>query len=294
YSAFSYDNNALITEIDLADFQLKALQSGYLNLSMSRTDIGNPGILSEPSTKVQFAVETRPVRMAGDPGTVATTKVYVSESGVALPNKKLSVFLESVHGNTPGATVPPTNPGDTPQADGALEATITESDQNGFATVQLKVLKNPGMRTPELDGQLYFIIVYDPDVPHPNWSDPKSTPPPQDQMISCVVSSQYPVNQNPGWEEIQSLLAPYMKLYPGMRKIMDPANRNTFNLFAKNPPWLAYNEKDPGPLGIKEGAIPFYMSRDFNDPRFMPVTRDLSAAKILTIMYFIRNLQSQE
>lgn len=294
YSAFSYDNNALVTETDLTDIQLNALQEGNLVLVMSRTDLGNPAVLSEPPTRVQFAVETRPIRMAGDPGTSSSTTVYVSARGVPLPHKQLAVFLESVHGNTPGATVPPSNPGDTPQAEGALEATITASDQNGFATVNLKVLKNPGQRTAELDGQLYFIVIYDPDWPHPDWSDPNGPVPPQDQMISCLVSSQYLPNQNPDWNEIQSLLAPYMKLYPGMKRIMDPANQTTFNIFSKNPPWFTYNEKDPGPLGINAGAIPYYMSRDFNDPRFMPVTRDLSASKTLTLMYFIKNLQSQD
>jgi hypothetical protein len=294
YSEFAYQNNAHITEMDLNEAQLEMLQSGQLTLVMSRNDIGNPTIFTEPQTDVQFGVEKRVILMEGDPGTTATTTVYVSKRGIPLAGKQLKLFTESVHGDTPGATVPPTNPGDTPQADGALDATISVTDENGFATITFTVLKDPGQRTPELDGQLYFIIAYDPDYPRPDWSNPKGPQPPQDQMVSCKVFSQYTVNQNPSWPEIQSMMAPYMKLYPGMRKLIDLSDRHTFTIFGKNPPWdQGYGDNNAGPLGIQAGAIAYYMSRDFNDPRLMPVSRDLSQAKILTIMYFIKNLQSQ-
>jgi hypothetical protein len=120
-----------------------------------------------------------------------------------------------------------------------------------------------------------------------------SVAPQQDQMISCKVFSQYTVNQNPSWPEIQSMMAPYMKLFPGMRKLVDLSDQHTFTIFAKNPPWIAYEENKAGPLGIQAGAIAYYMSRDLEDPRLMPVSRDLSKAKTLTMMYFIKNLQSQ-
>ncbi|MBS1609276.1 MAG: hypothetical protein JSS70_11065 [Bacteroidetes bacterium] len=295
YSEFAYDNNAHITEISLNAAQIQALQQGTLNLSTSRTDIGALGVLTEPTnTKIQFAVEQRPFTMAGDPGTTITTRVYISEKGIPLAGKKLALFLESVHGNTPGATVPPTNPGNTPQADGALQATITASDANGYATVTLKVIKDPGQRTPELDGQLYFIVVYDPDLPHIDWSKPGNPPPPQDQMISCVVFSQYAVNQDPQWEEIQTMMAPYMKLYPDMKDRINLTDLHTFTIFARNPNWHAYSPNPrTGPLGITAGAIPYYMSMPIEDPRYMPISRDLSPAKLMTLMYFVKKLQTQ-
>lgn len=40
---------------------------------------------------------------------------------------------------------------------------------------------------------------------------------------------------------------------------------------------------------IQGGAIPFFLGCDVNDPRFMPVTRDLSPNKILSILHFIQN-----
>jgi hypothetical protein len=253
-------------------------------------DLGNQNVLEEGASKLNYAAEIRPIRMMGDPGTTATTRVYISNNGAPLDGKQLSIRIESVKGNTPGATVPPTNPGNTPQADGALTATITPSDEYGFATVTLNVVKNPGQRTAELDGQLYFVILYDPAETHPDWS---KVPPAQNQTISVIVWAQYAIDENPPWEEVQSLLAPYMKLFPYMKGQIDMTDQHTFNVFMINPPWdHAYGNIPPAPPGISAGAIPFYMTRDFDDPRFMPVTRDLSPNKIMTILYYIKNMQS--
>ncbi|UFH53508.1 hypothetical protein [Spirosoma sp. KNUC1025] len=294
YSGFSYDNNAGIAKMDLTSAQLKALAKGELSLVMSRTDLGLQGILTEAATDPLYAVEIRPMRMAGDPGTTATTQVYIFQNGIPVSNKKLAIAIESVHGNTPGATVPPSNPGNTPQADGAIKASITPSNQYGFATVTVTVQKDPGQRTPELDGQLYFIIVYDPDTPGPHkWT---KVAPPQEHLISCLVWSQYPVNPNPKWVEIQAMMAPYMKLYPSMRAQLDLTDLHSFTIFSNNPPWGPVYNAPPyvSPdkrINIQAGAIPYYLTRDITDPRYMPITRDLSPNKLATILYFVQNLQ---
>jgi hypothetical protein len=298
YSEFSYENNAHITELPLTATQIQILDEQGLNLVISRTDLGAPLILSEVADVPVYAVEVRPIRMTGNPGTTATTQVYVSLNGVPVSGKQLNLHIESVHGNTPGATVPPTNPGDTPQADGALTATITPTNQYGFATVTLNVVKDPGYRTTELDGQLYFVTVYDPLLPEPNW---KTDAPVQEHLISVLVWSNYTVNQNPGWEDVVSIFAPYMKLYPFMKKQLDLTDPHSFRIFATNPPWIAYNPQNPPPpykfpgnsnLQIDAGAIAYYLTFDFNDPRYMPITRDLSPNKILTVLYYIKNLQA--
>ena len=290
YSSFAYENNAHITELDVTDAQVQMLEKAGLSLEMSKTDIGDPVILNEATGVPVFAVEVRPIRMEGASGTTATTQVYVSQNGRPVPNQQLAVYIESVHGDTPGATVPPTNPGNTPQAEGALTATITPSDLNGYATVTMTVLRDPGQRTPELDGQLYFIIVYD---PAPQQTDSLSwlkQAPVQEHLISCLVFSDYPVNKNPEWAEIQAMMGPYMKLYPSMREQIDLTDLHTFTVFSMNPPWSKVYNADPGPLGIDKGGIPYYLTRDITDPRFMPISRDLSPAKILTTLYFIKNL----
>jgi hypothetical protein len=291
YSAFAYDNNAQVAELSLTDEQVQLLANRPLVLVMSRDDLGPREILSEAPNGLAFGVEERVHRLPGTPGTSAKTRVHVTQWGHPPPAPPtLGVLVESVHGNTPGATVPPSNPGDTPQADGALEATVGPVDAQGFAEIALTVVKDPGSRTPELDGQAYFVVVYDTAEPPP---DPKAGPPAQARMLSCLVWSDYRACTDPTWEEVRAIMAPYMKLYPYMHEAMDLTHQPTFDLFTKNPPWsVGYGvpEKD----GFGAGAIPFYMTRDFDDPRYMPVTRDLSPAKAETVLNYMRNLQKSK
>lgn len=291
YSGFAYINNAQIAELDITPQQISLLQNGDLQLVTSRRDIGERKVLLESEIAIHAAVEQRCIRMEGYKGTTASSKVYISKDAAPLQGKQLKVFIESTHGGMPGVTAGPNDPGNTPQAEGAITAAITPSDANGWATLTITVQKDPGYRTVELDGQLYFIIVFDPDVPQPDWS---KVAPPQDQMISCKVFSQYPVNTNPSWDEIENMMAPFMKLYPSMRNRINLTDPATFKIFANNPIWLAYNEPlgYSGPLGLKAGAIPYYMSRDFDDPRYMPLSRDLSANKLMTLFHYCKNLQS--
>jgi len=79
-----------------------------------------------------------------------------------------------------------------------------------------------------------------------------------------------------------------------MKNQIDLTDLHTFTTFADNPPWSKIYNAPPEPyLGIDAGAIPFYLTRDFNDPRFMPITRDLSPNKIKTILHFVKILQSK-
>jgi hypothetical protein len=160
------------------------------------------------------------------------------------------------------------------------------------ATITLQVLHDPGSRTPQLDGQLYFVVVYDPQQGVPPVD---KQPPTQEQTLSCVVYSQYVVNPSPSWELVQQLMIPYVKLYPGMTERIDLSDQHTFHIFALNPPWIAYDPQNPPPaepyLGIQSGAIGYYLTRDFADPRYMPVTRDLSLNRLRTILHYIKNIQ---
>lgn len=285
YSEFCFNSYSHIVQIPLTDDQINVLGSSALSLEMSRTDIGPVEIFKEDISQTNIEVEIRPIRLTGRPGNIATTKVYVSKLSKPLVGKQLKVDIVSVHGNTPGATVPPSNPGNTPQAFGAIEASVSATDANGFATVTIVVLKDPGRRTPQLDGQLFFINLYDSEG-----TAPVSVS--QSAMISCLVWSNYSVNEDPSWPEIQEIFAGYVKLFPGMTEKINLIDFKSFEVFAKNPPWdHMYGTSEPGPLGIKLGAIGFFMTRDFNDTRYMPVTRDMSPEKSMTVLHFIKNLQ---
>jgi hypothetical protein len=282
YSEFCYNLYSHVVEIPLTDEQWSLAAQSQIQLTMSRTDMGPTLIFSEKVNQTNIEVEVRPIRIAGAPGTTASTQVYVSKMCKPLAGKQLKLDIISVHGDTPGATVPPSNPGNTPQAFGAITASITPTDAFGYATVTIKVLKDPGFRTPLLDGQLYFINLYDPD-------ESGTLPLSQSSIISCLAWSDYQVNENPSWEEVQRLFAGFVKLFPGMTKKINLSDFPTFQTFSLNPPWAAY-DASPGPLGLDRGAIGFYMTRDITDPRYMPVTRDMSPARVLTILHYIQNL----
>ncbi|MBC6365675.1 hypothetical protein [Algoriphagus sp. AK58] len=286
YSEFCANTYSHIAELPIKSDWLELVRNNPILLKTSRTDIGDPEIFKEDPNAYQIEVEVRPVRMSGNPGAKAQVKAYVSQLGKPKAGVLLDCQVVSVHGNTPGATVPPSNPGNTMQAEGALMAQSQPTDANGFATITLVVLADPGFRTPLLDGQLYFINL------RPQGTS-QEFPVDQNAMISCLVWSQYQVNENPSWDEILRIFQGYVKLFPGMTEKVDLSDFHTFNIFSFNPPWSrGYNDPNPGPLGIQNGAIPYYLSREVTDPRYMPVTRDLSPEKILTVMHFIKNLQS--
>jgi hypothetical protein len=214
----------------------------------------------------------------------------------------LKVKVVPVVNGIQGATVPwaAGYRGDTPQARGALKASISQPDRHGWATVALRAVKDPGYRTPYLDGQLYFIVVYTGQTP-PNL---KQAPAAQESQISCVVWSSYQVNRDPEWPEIATILEPYVKLFPYMTGLIDLSDEHTFQIFGTNPPWEPPPPSPPQfvpptpytlPDGkqIARGAIPFYMTRPLTDPRYMPVSRDLSPNKMLTVLYFMFNLQQR-
>lgn len=321
FSDFLYENSGGICEVALTDAQVEAMTSSPLALTTSRTDIGPQRVLNEAEHGLSFAVDTRfvdvpiktgsstmtqvtgdgrVIRMPGATGTKEVCNVHVTQWGKPLADRQLSLQVVSVTGKTKGITVPPGYQGNTDQANGALTAEIGTTDSHGFAQVELTVLKDPGYRTIELDGQLYYIVVYDKAT--------QSTPDllvaaaAQEQQISCIAWSDYAVKDEPVWEDVRAMMAPYMKLFPAMKHKIDLTDQTAFTLYASTPSFFPPGTNEPNspffgvPQGYKVldritgGVIPFLFSVDpETDSRFMPLTRDLSPAKIRTILNFIQN-----
>ncbi len=267
-------------------------------------DLGGPALWNE-SSPLTLVADLRSLTMTSEPhspDSVAECRVWVGMFGEPYNASDLHVSVVPVINGVQGATVPwvAGYKGDTPQAEGALQASITKPDANGWATVTLKAVKDPGYRTPYLDGQLYFIVVYTGAKP----PDLQKAPAPQESQISCVVWSSYKVNTAPEWPEVAAILEPYVKLFPYMTGLIDMSDPHTFQIFGTNPPWQPPAPSPPQfvpptpftfPDGKKmaRGAIPFYMTRPVTDPRYMPISRDLSPNKKLTVLYLLYNLQQQ-
>ena len=285
----TYAINGGISELQLSPAQTSILATNPLELWTSREDIGVQRIFSEADDGVVCRTQNRCIRMTSEPGSeqsksVAT--VYVSKFGKPAAGVMPKVKIIPITGETPGITVPPHKyPGDTSDADGALAASVAASDKEGLSTITFSAAKNPGSRTPELDGQLYFCYAYLGD--EKPWEEPV-----QEQQISVLLWSQYEVIDEPSWEQIKALMIPYAKLYPGMFDKFDLADQTAFDFYSNNPgapffegPGGKFNI--PGHPEIQDGTIPFYISLPIEDPRYMPVTRDLSPNKIKTMLNYI-------
>ena len=280
-----------------------AMRHTPVQIVTDHDDVGGP-VLWDESSPVTVVADRRSLCMTSEPGSSASTaqcNVWVGQWGEPYSPPDLNVEVVSVVKGVCGATVPWSAgyQGNTPQANGALTATISPPDANGIAVVTLTAAKDPGFRTPFLDGQLYFIVVYTGSTP-PNLMQAAA---PQESQISCVLWSSYPLNQNPQWSEIAAIFEPYVRLFPYMTSLIDLSDPHSAQIFITNPPWQPpsgppqFNPPTPYALPngntIARGAIPFYMTRPPTDPRYMPLSRDLSPNKLLTVLYFAYNLQRQ-
>lgn len=291
----TYQKQAGISELTIDPEKAKLLESNPLELWTSRADIGEQRIFAEGSDGMFCAAENRALRMTSNPAYASSeghSRVLVTKWGKPAKGVTPKIAVIPVEGGTPGATVPPGNPGDTEQAKGALVAEAEPADQAGFASVTFKAAKDPGSRTKQLDGQLYFVYAY-------LGAEPPVEEVLQEAQISVVLFSDYRPSDKPGWDEIREIMVPYAKLYPGMREKFDLADKEAF-LFYSNNPGAGYFTKAGfdihAPTGkaypeIQTGALPYYISLPLTDPRYMPVTRDLSPPKVEAVLNFILNEQ---
>jgi hypothetical protein len=293
-SEFVYEDLSAIVEIDLDQKGLELIKNRPLSLVTSREDIGGPTLFSEDASGLNYAYDNRVLRMTSEPGSQwveRASRVHVTRWGQPVEDFDFRLDIVPVTGATPGNTGGnPAYPGDTDQAWGALQAKISASDENGFAHVTVRVVDDPGMRTPELDGQLYFIYALPADS---EWTTPiQGRLETQEHQLSVLAWSRYEILEAPPWEVVAGLMAPYMKIYPSMRDIIDLTDEHSFEVYSLNPPWLVYGFPPTYEVdGISAGAIPFMLTRDFTDPRFMPITRDLSPNRIKTILNWVKNVQ---
>jgi len=288
-----YDNLGGIIELPVSDAQW-ARRAAPLQIVTPLPDIGGPLLWSEgPGPWIEAT--SRSFRLEGVKGATATSTLKVTQFGAPMANVPLKVAVVPVVRGILAATVPwedTGNHGNTSSGNGALTATVTPTDAAGLATVTLTVQKNPGERTPQLDGQLYFIVPYVGPTP----PDLTKVVPPQEAMISCVVFQAFPATR-PTWKNVRTLMEPYAKLYPGMTEQIDLTQEQAFFTFAVNPPWIVLDPSAP-PIVLKDGrkiaagAIPYMMTRDVDDPRFMPVTRDFSKSKLDYVLNYVADLQS--
>jgi hypothetical protein len=129
---------------------------------------------------------------------------------------------------------------------------------DGTVTFQV-TLSDPGNPRDGLEGQVYAIA--------PQWDQDGN--PDSNIAASILLHSNPPVPDTPQWAtDVLPVFAQYMKLYPFMKARMDLTNEQTVKANAS--------------------VIEMMLQLPMTDPRFMPVTRDLSNSKLQTILKWLR------
>jgi hypothetical protein len=304
-----YSLSGGIVDLPINAAQQAAAANAPFFIVSSRTDIKGlstfnqlPVLWAENPSGVWIAANDRAFQLASDtPGKTSTTaNVYATQWGAPAPAGFLSCGVFPCFQYNGIATVPwPAGYlGDTPGCENAISLSMVNVGPGQFQ-LQVDAVADPGSRTLELDSQLYFLCVWPASGPPPSPNlNPNS--PPQESIVSGVIWAAYTANPNPQFSEVQQIFRVYNKLFPSMKAKMDLGDHQTIFTFCANPGWGFFASQGlPGPSQVtlpnggvvQVGAIPYYLSLDVNDPRFMPIMRNLSPNKLLTVLYYAYNVQ---
>lgn len=144
------------------------------------------------------------------------------------------------------------------------------TNAEGVTLVTTKVNVNqlilPTDRQP-LDSLLYFIIMTDSN------GQPIGDEPAENVALSVLVFQAYTAPANPTWSDVGAIFGAYARMYPGMKSRFDISDQATV-------------------LGDPE-AVLAHMAVPIEDPAYMPVTRDLSPAKVAMIVSWLKTQTKQ-
>jgi hypothetical protein len=206
-----------------------------------------------------------------DAGQSNFVNFYAYQWGNPLANNTITLLLQPPTPVVPkgqGTQSEKNNPVDIPgnnyPTDGISFAHAIRTDANGFA--QLKITGN-AIHNPRgyLDGQIYFL-----DYQLQNFGPDPAEGPYNNDNIFVHLRDFYEIPENPTWDDIAYTMIQYANLYPIMSKYL-------------------VDLSDPEAIIKKKDIVAFAFSQQINDPLYMPVTRDLSENKRLTILKWLQN-----
>jgi hypothetical protein len=197
-----------------------------------------------------------------------TVNIYAYQYGQPLVNQIITLKMQP-----PGPTSPKAdnNPpicdsyGNNYPQDGLTFAQSCVTNENGLA--QITITGN-SINKPRhyIDGQIYWI---DYDTSGTTSIDP-AIPGVFPMSITAHLRDDFSIPNKPHWSDISPTMIQFANLYPIMSKF--------FIDFA-----------DPTSVIAKKEILKFAFTRDIADPIYMPVTRDLSENKRLTILKWLED-----
>jgi hypothetical protein len=272
YSQAAYQQRAGIQEFDATPEQLSLLTTTPLGI-MQTTGAGqSPVVPLQEGANCTYVNATQIVyRM--NPGDCKEVEVIAVQFGERAAGQSIDLAL---NGNglqqAPISAAPPFSPNPpqpptltpmipvaTPTSALTIPSAVT-TDADGSAKFQMTA-SDPGNPRGFIDGQVYNVAF--------SWAEDQdnSFPPDPNGALSVLVFDRYA--GEPTWESVQPFLAQYAKLYPFMDSLF--------------PPGLA----DPTVYQQNIAAFQTVLDYPVDDPRYMPVTRDMSEDKRQTLLAWL-------
>lgn len=271
YQQTQYQLTAGIVEVDLTPDQLTAIYDNPAGIVAAAA--GPDPVLAEAAPYVNLS----PMFMRLSPGEQGEAELRAYRYGKPLAYEKLPVellfsgFFAQNFPQYPGldqqldpeVNQPASGITLETQSGGTGEPGFVETDGDGIATLRVKA--NVPQPLPEsrefIDSQVYFVSGPWQGSAWIWW--PMSFAP-----LSVLVFDQYDAPANPTWgTDVQPVMDQYMRMYPGMKNILDMSDYNTVKQNAN--------------------ALKAVFSADLLDPARMPVTRDLAPAKLQMVLKWI-------
>ncbi|MFK7785008.1 MAG: hypothetical protein AB8B56_07825 [Crocinitomicaceae bacterium] len=194
-----------------------------------------------------------------DTDQVSPVDIYAKQWGNPVDSGTVSIQMAPATKTKPGSIAP--TPGiNTPQTGLAYDVSPTVS--GGIASIKITGNKIHCPRK-YLDGQIYHLLYSLNNMS----ADPAGY---FGDFISIHLRDYFEVPDNPTWYDIKDTMQQFSNLYPIMSKyLVDLGDRDAI-------------------LARKE-ILEFAFSQDIHSPMYMPVTRDLSETKRLTILAYLES-----
>jgi len=201
-----------------------------------------------------------------DPGQVNKVNFYAAQYGRPLQNRPITISLQPATPITPVSTKNPICeiPGNNYPADGISFSPTITTDDNGIAVLSITGNRIDSPRG-YIDGQIYFL-----DYNIENVDQDSAIGPLNNENVFIHLRDYFDIPHKPDWTDIEATMVQFANLYPIMSKYF-------------------IDFRDPNAVIQKRELMQFAFSRDIDDPIYMPVTRDLSENKRLTILKWLAN-----
>lgn len=244
---------SLVTSSGLVDVALEPSEVTLVAQSPLAITVNGTTVLQEPADGLLIGSQPFSVRLT--PGGTATVQVMARRFGLPVAGQEPLTTQVSTIINKLGQTAPSSN---------VAVAWSNPTDSNGLGTLTVSTVAQdpvlPAYRDP-MDSQVYFV----------SFTDPSGQPVGDGNANVSVLRFQgYTAPAVPTWEQdVGPVLQAYARLYPGMESIFNIGNEALVSQYA------------PKLLARMNLAV-------FQDPIYMPVTRDLSPQKVAMIVAWLK------